>query len=84
MYKLYIKKVLTSRHVQYIMYTLDIGGIHMADMGTREASEKWGVSQQTVQRWCREGKIAPNPTQDRKGSPWHIPKDAVPPLLKNK
>ena len=50
----------------------------MADMGTKEASEKWGVSQSLVQKWCREGKI-PNATQDKKGSPWHIPKDTCPP-----
>ena len=50
----------------------------MAEMGTREAAEKWCVSQSLVQKWCREGKI-PNATQDAKGSPWHIPKDAVPP-----
>lgn len=54
----------------------------MADMGTREASEKWGVSQQLVQRWCREGKI-PNATQDKKGTPWHIPRNAVCPKNKN-
>lgn len=47
----------------------------MADMGTKEAAEKWGVSQALVQKWCREGRI-PNATQDKKGSPWHIPKDA--------
>ena len=28
----------------------------MADMGTKEATEKWGVTQATVQKWCREGK----------------------------
>lgn len=47
----------------------------MADTGTKEASEKWGVTQAMVARWCREGKI-PGATQDKKGSPWHIPKDA--------
>lgn len=52
----------------------------MADMGTKEASKKWGVPQKTVERWCREGKIKPQPTQDKKGSPWHIPKDAEPPI----
>jgi predicted site-specific integrase-resolvase len=55
----------------------------MADMGTKEAAEKWGVSQTQVQKWCREGKI-PCATQDRKGSPWHIPKDSQPPTRKNK
>lgn len=39
----------------------------MADMGTKEAAEKWGVTQATVAKWCREGKISPMPTQDRKG-----------------
>lgn len=52
----------------------------MADMGTKEASEKWGVTQQTVQKWCRDGKI-PGATQDGKGSPWHIPKNATPPMV---
>ena len=53
----------------------------MADMGTKEASEKWGVSQSLIQQWCREGKIF-GATQDKKGSPWHIPKDAIPPVTK--
>ena len=42
-------------------------------IGTREFAEKFGVTLATVSTWCREGK-------DRKGSPWHIPKDAVPPV----
>ena len=44
----------------------------------QEVAEKFGVTQATVSKWCREGKI-PDCNQDRKGSPWHIPKDAVPP-----
>lgn len=50
----------------------------MADMGTREASEKWGLSQKTIQRMCREGLID-GATQDKPGSPWHIPKNAKKP-----
>lgn len=46
----------------------------MADMGTKEASEKWGVSQEKVQRWCRKTND-PRITQDKKGSPYHIPKN---------
>ena len=46
-------------------------------IGTREFAEKFGVTPATVSKWCREGKI-PNCNQDGKGSPWHIPKDAVP------
>ena len=48
-------------------------------IGTREFAEKYGVTQAIVSKWCREGKI-PNCNQDGKGSPWHIPKDAVPPV----
>ena len=47
----------------------------MADMGTNEAAEKWGVTPATVRKWCNDGKI-PGVTQDKKGSPWHIPKNA--------
>ena len=55
----------------------------MAEMGTKEAAERWGVSQRIVQKWCRDGKI-PNATQDAKGSPWQIPKDAIPPIMNKK
>lgn len=47
----------------------------MSDMGTLEASKKWGYTQETIRKWCREGKIA-NATQDKVGSTWHIPPDA--------
>lgn len=47
----------------------------MSEMGTKETAKRLGVTQQTVQIWCREGKI-PGATQDKKGSPWHIPCDA--------
>ena len=47
----------------------------MADMGTKEASEKWGYTQATIRIWCKNGLIE-GATQDSSGSPWHIPKDA--------
>lgn len=43
-------------------------------MGTKEASEKWGYSQNTISKWCREGLIE-GADQDSVGSPWHIPKE---------
>ena len=51
----------------------------MADMGTREAAELWGCKPAQVKKWCRDGLIS-GATQDKKGSPWHIPKDAKPPI----
>lgn len=55
----------------------------MADMGTREAAEKWGVSQARVRSWCvrmigKDKRI----TQDKKGSAYHIPKDYPNPFSK--
>lgn len=47
----------------------------MADMGTKEAAEKWGYSQATVRKWCKDGLIS-GATHDGDYSPWHIPKDA--------
>lgn len=44
-------------------------------MGTKEASEKWGYSAETIRKWCKTGLLDAN--QDSPGSPWHIPKDAV-------
>lgn len=42
----------------------------------KEASEHWGISQTTVNKWCRGNKI-PGAEQDRKGSPWRIPYYAI-------
>ena len=61
-------------------------------MGTKEASEKWGIPQQTISllwgypqntisRWCQQGKI-PGAQQTAPCSPWLIPRDAVCPVEK--
>ena len=50
----------------------------MADMETKQAAEKWGVTQATVSKWCRNNLIS-GATQDKKGSTWHIPVNATPP-----
>ena len=47
----------------------------MSDIGTLEASRRWGYTQETIRKWCAKGLIK-NATQDRKGSTWHIPADA--------
>ena len=55
----------------------------LADMGTKEASEKWGVSQNRVQIWCRNNRDKIEEiTQDKPGSPYHIPKDYPNPFKK--
>ena len=54
----------------------------MADMGTMEAAELWGVTQRRVQDYCKNTQD-PRITQDRKGSPYHIPRDYPNPFNKN-
>ncbi len=46
----------------------------MEYMGTKEAAEKWGYTQNTISAMCREGVIK-GAEQDAKGSPWRIPVD---------
>lgn len=43
----------------------------MEYMGTKEAAQKWGYTQATVARWCREG-IIKSAEHDSAGSPWRI------------
>ena len=51
-------------------------------MSTKEAGELWSVKQETVTKWCREGKLKSGTKpceQDKPGSPWRIRRDAIPP-----
>lgn len=53
----------------------------MADMGTKEASILWGVPQRKVWEFCKNCKDK-RITQDKPGSPYHIPKDYPNPFKK--
>lgn len=55
----------------------------MAEMGTKKAAELWGVSQKRVQDYCRKTND-PRISQDKKGSPYHIPEDYPNPFKKNR
>lgn len=50
----------------------------MEYMGTKEASEKWGYKQSTIQKWCREGKIVLvlKPEKSKHNGQWQIPINA--------
>lgn len=52
-------------------------------IGSKEFAAKFGCRQNQVTEWCRKGLI-PGANQDSPGSPWHIPKNAVPPIKKKK
>lgn len=53
------------------------------DMGTSEAAEKWGRSQATISKACRDGKIK-SAEQDGPGKPWRIPADTPNPFSTRK
>lgn len=55
----------------------------MPTIGTKEAAKRLGISQATVAKLCREGKIN-GAEHDAKGSPWHIPESTIVEMLKNK
>ena len=60
-----------------------LGGRGMPTIGTKEAASILGIKQSCVSNMCRKGKI-PGAEQDRKGCPWHIPRDVVENLAKEK
>ena len=47
-------------------------------IGTKALSEIWNCKPAQITKWCREGKIS-GAEQDKKGSPWRIPIDALKP-----
>lgn len=52
-------------------------------VGTKIMAELWDCPQSQITKWCREGKI-PGAEQDKKGSPWRIPVDALKPEKERK
>ena len=49
----------------------------MEYMSTKEASEKWGYSVSTIQKWCREGKLTQviKAEKNKRNGHWKIPID---------
>ena len=50
----------------------------MEYMGTKEASEKWGYTADTIRKWCREGKIylVIKAEKSKFNGQWQIPVNA--------
>lgn len=48
----------------------------MEMIGTKQAAEITGRSQQTISRWCRTGRIK-GAEQDGVGSPWRMPLESI-------
>lgn len=50
----------------------------MEYISVKEAAKLWGYSEETVRKWCRDGKIVltAKAEQNGKWGKWRIPKDA--------
>lgn len=53
------------------------------DIGTSKTAEILGVTQKTVQEWCRAGKFK-TATQDGGGKLWHISEQEVNQLIRER
>ena len=51
---------------------LFLGVIWLEYMGTKEASARWNIPQNSISQMCRAGKIK-GAEQDKPKSPWRIP-----------
>ena len=48
----------------------------MEYMGVKEAAEKWGYSESTVRKWCRDEKIQLLVKPEKVSGRWRIPAKA--------
>ena len=48
----------------------------MQYLSVKEAAEKWGYSEDTIRKWCREGLITISVGAEKKSGRWQIPVDA--------
>lgn len=57
----------------------------MQYLSVKEVAEKWGYSEETIRKWCREGLIKITFGAEKKSGRWQIPADAeCPKIKKNK
>lgn len=48
----------------------------MEYMTTKEASERWGYSEATIRKWCKEGLLFTVHKAEKKSGRWQIPAGA--------
>ena len=53
-----------------------LGSEQMEYITVREAAKKWGCSEDTVRKWCRESKITITIGAVKKSGRWQIPANA--------
>lgn len=60
----------------YVVYISSEESDSLVYISVREASEKWGYSESTIQKWCREGILSVVCKAEKVGGRWQIPKEA--------
>lgn len=48
----------------------------MEFMTTKEASALWGYTEDTIRKWCQEGKLSVTYKAEKKNGRWQIPAKA--------
>ncbi len=48
----------------------------MQYLSVKEVAKKWGYSDETIRKWCREGLITITVGAEKKSGRWQIPADA--------
>lgn len=77
MYKLHLDLV---DALCYNLYIHSERRKQMDYMTVKEAAEKWGYSEATVRKWCREEKLFVICKAIKKSGRWQIPKSTVCPM----
>lgn len=54
----------------------------MEYLSVKEVAEKWGYSEATIRKWCRDGLIKITVGAEKKSGRWQIPADAMCPKKK--
>ena len=55
---------------------LFFGGVTMKYLSVKEVATKWGYSEATVRKWCKDGLIKVTFGAEKKNGHWQIPFDA--------
>ena len=53
-----------------------MGVITLTYMSVKEAAEKWGYSEDTIRKWCKQGLIKVTVGAEKKSGRWQIPENA--------
>lgn len=53
-------------------------------ISVKEAAKKWGYSESTIRKWCKNGLLNVTYSAEKKNGQWQIPEDAQCPKITKK